>query len=134
MSKAPQSVAEVTTKFNGLEVVGEERDVVGGHDSGDDWGVVSKGSQSDSEEEDPSSGLWVAKTNAPGYLDSDVERRIDSWRLEQIRKERYKMTKYQWREVREFLLSNVGDALGRAGPTQGCNLITAILGEDEKAE
>jgi len=133
MSKAPQSVTEVTRKFKGLEVVEEKRKVVGGDDSDDDWGAASKGSQSDSEEEEPSSGPWVAKRNAPGYLGSD-ERMIDSWGLEQIRKERDEMTKGQWREVGEFLLSIVGDALGEAGPTQGHNLITEILGEDETEE
>jgi len=73
--------------FKGLEIVEEERRVVGGDDSDDVWSAAPKGSQSESGGK-PSSGACVAKRNALGYLGSDDEHVLCKWGVEAIKRER----------------------------------------------
>ncbi|KAF8442685.1 hypothetical protein BGX38DRAFT_1314412 [Terfezia claveryi] len=89
------------------------------------------GRDSESEEDESTSSPWVANGNALGYLDSDDEREIDGWGEEEMQKRRDRLSKDEWRDVGEFLLTILAYFLNEGGPSGQDGILREILGEDD---
>jgi len=59
------------------------------------------------EEECEFKGPWVAKGNAPGFLDSEDEEVLDSFAVRQARKVKDALGKDFWRSAAEFMLEQL---------------------------